>query len=355
MNMNLRIVMAAMFAVVGAVNGATAQDYYASGYGSDAVSYDKGDEYVSQAKSLEKEMATMKDNIGKGGMGCGCSAGCNGCDACQSCDTCQRPAWEFRVDLTMLRYHKTGGVQVGSDAHVGFNPELAELGFVASPRFHLRRYGDNGMFMEISYFEFNHSANTAEANSDIFLRTYTFDWIAGERFQLNEDWDVEVTGGTRIWNFTETLVDDDGGATPEYNRDNSWGYGGIVGLEARRKLGDIWLGGQWYAYGGANFAIVHGDHAYGQDRGAGVVNVRMTDENFIHTEISAGTEYSRVLDNGSEIFMRYGGQWITYQNATSQFSETTPGAAVGLPNETWSQPGADAGFGGINFSIGLYR
>jgi len=352
-----------LIAATSELGTARAQDYYDDTYSIEPVSYGttyvdaSPDAYVAQVGGLQEQIATVKGGVGVGPIGgcdCGvggcdggCDIGCDDCDVC--CDPCCRPAWQFQVDLTMLRYHKTGGVAVGSDAYVGFNPEAAELGFMASPRFHLRHYGKNDMFTEVSYFEFNHSANAQDGmGSFIAVRTYTLDAVAGERFQLNRDWDVEVTAGSRIWNFSETLVDFDAGQL-EYNRDNSWGIGGIVGLEARRQFHE-----NWYWYGGARFAIVQGDHALGFSRNGGnsVANVRLTDENFIQTELFSGTEFNRVLDSGTEIFCRVGVEWLTYENATSQFNDTAPGQQN---NERRVVPGADAGFGGMTISLGVYH
>ena len=365
---------------------AQAQDYYASAYNS-------ADAYVAQAQQLESGMATLRGNLGGdcacatcgcdpcacsscgcdpcgngccGNGCCGdgccangcCDAGCCGgcCDPCcyDSCcnncceQPCYCPAIQFWVDATLFRFHKTGGVNVGNSDQGVANEENAELGYFLSPRFNLRYYGSNGMYYQLSYFEFNHgtilSAN--DPGSSIGVRSWTLDAVAGERFMLNKYWTLDWNGGARLYDYSETAVDRDevANGNTEFNFDHSWGIGGIVGLDVSRCLGN-----GLSVYGGARFGVVHGDHTQIYNRnGAAPVNRRMLDENFIQTEISTGFEYSSFMANGTEVISKLGWEWITYENASSQFTAPTLAEAA-------RTAGADVGYGGVTFSLGFYR
>jgi len=268
------------------------------------------------------------------------SAGCESYD-CETldCDFCI-PTWEFWADLTLLRFHKTGGVQTGSDAFTDTNPEAAELGYSLSPRFHLRRYFDNGMFAEVTYFEFNHAATNNAGDGSIRVRSYTLDGHIGEQFELNSCWSLECMAGIRYLDYSEQLNDD----IDDVNLDGSRGIGGILTLALTRQLC-----GPWSLFGGTRAGIVYGDHRIMENRGL-ETNVRLTDESFVQLEAYVGVEYTRTLPNGAELYVRGSGEWISYGNVTSQFNFTAPGLAG---HELAVQPGADASFGGFSATLGL--
>ena len=365
MKSRLMVVLAAVVTMTAtATQNVGAQDYFApASYDSNPVSYNTNytttanDSYTSRIEALESEIANLRANVGtraNGGCdGCdgGCDGGCGGAGCCTSCVSvcdpyCEEefcPAWQFQADMTLLRLHKTGGVQTGSNAFVGRNPEGIELGFIASPRFTLRRYNERGMFNEIVYFEYNHSAtgNAIGGGDTIHVRNYTFDWSIGERFQLNRDWDVEFAGGSRIHNYRERLMDG-----PLFNHHQTNSVGGIFRMEASRRMGQY-----SFLYGGARFAITQGDSRIIENRGA-PTNVRLTDEHYVHLELFSGGEYVRPLGGGAEMYFRYGVEWISYEGVSSQFNGSAPGLAA---HETAVIPGADIGLGGFTISMGIYR
>ncbi len=319
---------------------AQAQDYYAS-------AYNPADAYVASTASLENDMATLRGNLGGGEDGAGCcdtgccDAGCCGAGCCDPCcgdcgcnDSC--PAVQFWVDATFLRFHKTGGVRVGNDAG-----EDAELGYFISPRFNLRFYNSNDMYWQISYFEFNHGTllTVGDPGSHIGVRSWTLDAVAGERFMLNRDWVIDWNGGARLYNYSETATDAN---EAEFNFDHSWGIGGILGIEGSRSIGN-----GLSVYGGAKLGIIHGDHTVIFRRDNVTVNRRLLDENFIHTELGTGVEYSTYTASGVEVIAKVGAEFITYENASSAFALA--------PGEVARGPGADVGYGGFTFSLGIYR
>ncbi len=310
------------------------------------------DDYVARAQSLEAEFAQVGHTIGSGccDPGCNCDNCCEsycdsccdtGCDSCCSSQSCM--AIQFWVDATMLRFHKTGGVRVGND--IG---EDAEIGYTLSPRFNLRLYNANGMYWQLSYFEFNHGTLLTgnDPGSHLGVRSWTLDAVAGERFMLNRDWVVDWNGGARLYNYSETAIDRNEVANnfTEFNFDHSWGIGGILGIEGSRSLGN-----GLSVYGGAKLGIVHGDHTQIWNRnGANVVSRRNLDNNFIHTELSTGVEYSICTAGGTEIITKLGAEFITYENASGQFTSPSTVEAV-------RSSGADVGYGGFTLSLGVYR
>ncbi len=319
---------------------ATSQDY-------DSPAYGHADTYVAQARSLEDSVATFRGNLGSSCCESDCCASCCDDGCCDSCcdDAC--PAIQFWVDATIMRFHKTGGVRVGNDPG-----EDAELGYFLSPRFNLRYYNSNGMYWQLSYFEFNHGTllTVGDPGSHLGVRSWTLDAVAGERFMLNSKWTIDWNGGARLYNYSELAVDRNelNNGNTEFSFDHSWGIGGIMGLEATRCLGN-----GLSAYGAVKLGIVHGDHTTINSRQLGTASIplsnrRLLDENFIHTEIGSGIEYSTVTRGGTEIIVKAGGEWITYENASSSFL-----AAPG--NEEIRKAGADVGYGGFTFSLGFYR
>ena len=275
--------------------------------------------------------------------GC-CDSGCDSCCGMSYCDTgCS--GVQVWVDATVLRFHKTGGVRVGNDLG-----EDAELGYFVSPRFNFRYYNPRGMYVQASYFNFNHgtllSAN--DPGSHIGVRSWTLDLVAGERFMLNRDWAIDWNAGARLYDYSEMQTDANEVANnnTEYTFNHSWGIGGIVGLEASRMLGK-----GWSVYGGAKFGIVQGDHTVIYNRNATApVNRRFLDENFIQTELFSGVEYSRHTVGGIEMIAKLGFEWITYENASTSYIGLSPANA-----EHRQVPGADVGYGGPTLSLGFYR
>lgn len=308
---------------------------------------------LDRMEELEAEVASLRRELLVGG-------GCDGC-ADKGCGSCGidnigkayacGPRIDFRMDVTLLRFHKTGGVQTGSDMHTGKNPELVELGFIASPRFNLRFYRPNGMFVEASFFQFNHSAQGAGMDA-LTVNAYTFDLKFGQDIKIDDNWTMTWTGGPRRFRYEERLVDAD---ELEFNVDSSKGIGGVVSLFAKRRIGPGLLIGRvlqgWdrQLFGGATFAIVHGDHRIRENRGV-PTDIRFTDENWIQMEIATGTEMTRTLANGAEIYFRWGVEWITYENASSQFAGNEPGLGM---HENSVEPGADVGFGGFTAALGF--
>ena len=349
MTLHIRTAIAAILFI--AIGGATirAQDSLVPIY--DFAAVDAQTAVLDRMQELEAEVASLRHELLFAGDCTGCDdKGCGGCGTDggkfgKGYDSCQ-PTIEFWIETTLLRFHKTGGVQTGSDMFTGTNPEAIELGFIASPYVHLRWYRPGGLFIEGAFFHFNHS--TVRGLDSIQINTYFLDFRFGQKFQVAEDWWIEWTGGPRRFKYEETLVDG-----TLFNKDVTQGVGGMVSLFAGRPIAG-WLskrlGFRQELYGGAIFAIVHGDHSINENRLPNITNINMTDENFIQLELSTGTEWIRTMGNGGEMFLRWGVQWITFENVSSQFNNAAPGV---LNHEGNVAPGADVGFGGFNATLGF--
>ncbi len=287
------------------------------------------DSYETRISELETELASLRNSMQPGAM----------TDDADFASGSSGPAWVAEFELLFLRPHKGQGVRIGQ----GFFDD-AEFEFEASPRIMVGRVGDEGLGWRLRWFDFQHGADARERGGSILtIDTYTVDWEIFERFQLNEVWDIEVFGGSRYIGYEEDHRDNF--PLPTRRSVTSWGWGGIVGMEARKKTGR-----NWSFYGRMRFALIGGDRwVNNAPRNTGITlsNRKYLDYWSPQIEISTGTEYSRILDNGTEVFFRWGGEWITYYNITANYP-FRPGALT-------MQDADDVGFGGFGFSFGFYR
>ena len=279
------------------------------------------------------------------GDSCGCgdmlaSPSWNACGDCcydDCCDPCCDGAGGIgffgEAEVLFLRYHRADGVRVGGDAG-----DEAEFDFDPAMRYTAGLIGPGGMGARIRYFDYDHTAVTADGAGQIGVDLWNIDIEAFEAFALNDVWALEVSGGIRFTNFREQMLD-----AVELD-DRTVGVdavGGIVGLEARRATG---LG---VLYARSRFAIIQGDkQLFNADTGAIVQQEELLDVTTSVLELAIGSELNYQLGNGAVLFGRSGLEWQHYNELSSAFDQG------GNIESFWDGDSA-VGLGGFTFAAGV--
>ncbi len=321
---------------------AESDGYVAPVYGISTV-----DSYDSRIQSLEKEIASLRDQLGNVGD-CGCDAACGACDSC-CCDSSGCGLY-VQAEALLIAYHRADGMRVGSGPwdHVNSSFNLA-------PRLSIGYINCSGTGFRVRWFDYNHSEETAADIDGEFLSVDTFnlDLELFDEIWLNCKWSVELSGGYRMNNFEELMVDagtDE--ATARYRANFGQSQGGIFGIVAKHH------GCRGTLYAGLRGSILMGDRSFFNSEAAPTSaqfdGVRLGDVVQSIWEISIGYEHSWCCGNGSLAFIRLGAEWQQWENFTGAFNNPAPGGGGGQPEEYFAGP-SDVGFGGIVASFGITR
>jgi hypothetical protein len=179
--------------------------------------------------------------------------------------------------------------------------------------------------------------------------TYTIDIEAFDRICLNEKWSFEISGGVRYNEFGESIFSEPGTPNAATRLTYYSGWGGVLGLEAKRSLGC----GSWYAR--ARGAIMSDNKSvqYTQPSNGVDQNARLLDMTLGMTELSFGYEMSRILRSCTIVRARVGYEWQNWFNYSESYSDMAmlfgalPPGIVGGPS--------DVGFNGITFMASIER
>jgi hypothetical protein len=274
---------------------------------------------------------------------CGCgdmlaSPSWNACGDCcydNCCDPCGGAGgigFFGEAEVLFLRYHRADGVRVGSDAG-----DQAEFDFDPAMRYTAGLIGPGGLGARIRYFDYDHTAVSADGLGQIGVDLWNIDIEAFEAFALNDVWALEVSGGIRFTNFREQMLEAD---DLEDRRIGVDAVGGIVGLEARRATG---LG---VLYARSRFAIIQGDKQLFNSAGGTLTqSVELLDVTSSVLELAIGSELNYQLGNGAVLFGRSGLEWQHYNELSSAFDFVT--------SESFWDGDSAVGFGGFTFAAGV--
>jgi hypothetical protein len=284
--------------------------------------------------------------------GCGHDGDDCGCDDCVDgiCDsTCGCGGFYGSAELLLFKYYRADGVRAGSFNNVPpATTDDIKFDYNTSPRLTVGFVGDSGIGGRIRYWEYAQAGTPVFPASGVAMTvdTYNIDVEMFERVQVSDCWDLELSGGMRYNEFDETMSD----PVPSSLRQNSFtGYGGIVGLEAIRKLGS-----RARTYGRARFGIMQDDHIVSNQPGPGAVqNAILRDSTNSMLEIAMGMEWNRVTSSGSLVFGRIGYEWQHWTNFSTSFTPVTT-TPPGNPQASFAGQ-SDIGFGGVAFALGVER
>lgn len=181
------------------------------------------------------------------------------------------------------------------------------------------------------------------AGEGLGVETYNLDFEVFETFNLSCNWAVELSGGLRYNDFTESMINSGGVEDRQISVD---GWGLMTGAEARRK---VWLGS---AYGRIRGAVMLTDkHLYNELSGGGITqNIVLNDVTAGMLELGIGYELDHMLANGSVVFGRIGLEYQYWWDYSNAFTVSNP---IDADDESfWAGP-AGAGFGGLVLSMGM--
>jgi hypothetical protein len=263
------------------------------------------------------------------------------CDAC--CDPCCDPCCSSggivaTAEATFFRYHRADGVRVGTNQ----NNDEVEFDFEISPRITVGWVGADGFGARVRWWDYDHTAPSV-AGEPLTVDTYLVDVELFDTIQLNCNWALEVSGGLRFNEFTETM-NDTGDAQVRVN--DFSGFGGLVGMELKRCLDN-----NSALFVRVRGAILMDDKFIRND--ANVPNtVTLLDSTQGMVELALGYEYHQDLGYGAVLFARATAEWQNWFNYSSAFEDTTDVATADA--QDFGAP-SDVGFGGFAFAVGVTR
>jgi len=254
----------------------------------------------------------------------------------------------FESEVLFFRYHRADGVRAGSFNN--FPPAVTDdvqFDHAASPRFTLGYVADNGLGFRVRAWDYDQTGGAVFPGTGVSMAvdTFTIDLEIFEDIQLNDCWSLELSGGVRYNDFTETMIDPI--PAGQFRQNAFSGYGGILGVEATRSLGG-W--GGLYARGRAG--ILMDDKFVRNVRGPGTPNqvAVLTDSVLGQTEIALGYEATRYVGN-SLFTLRAGYEWQQWHNYSTAF---TPVTSTPPANPPASFAGlSDVGFAGFTAMLGF--
>jgi hypothetical protein len=231
----------------------------------------------------------------------------------------------FDCELTLLRYHQSGGV-LASDS------QFAEFGFEPAPRFTLGYELNDGLGTRLRYWFFDQTATT-DLGTAYRIDTYYLDLEAYQRIDLSVCTSLEVSGGLRLNELTQG---DSLGLASSFT-----GVGGTVGLQGVRRFNN-----GWSLYARGRLSVVQGDDkVMGLGGFAQTISLPYSEPDATHyqTEIGIGAKWSRCLWNGSTLTLGFGGEWQQWADSVVGRDGFGNGEIVLV----------DAGFGGVVLNAGL--
>lgn len=262
---------------------------------------------------------------------CSCGTNC-GTLLCDS-NPCKGGGLLFQAETLFMKYNRADGVRVGDGAN-----EDVDWDYDITPRITLGYVTDSGLGFRTRFWEFDHGQQSEGGGNEFLdVDTFNIDFELFERFSLTSCWDVELSGGMRYNQFEEHMRDL---GQDRINRFNGWG--GIVGIEATRKLS-----GRSGMYGRLRQAVLVDDKMVQNEGLLLPVREDLRDVTVGMTELALGWEYRRAFAGNSMLTFRSGYEWQNWQNFSSSF--TGPVAPVAGAS-TFSGP-ADVGFDGFTLSL----
>lgn len=277
------------------------------------------------------------------------------CDDCGKCDDCCAGSYGggffASAEMLFFKYMKADGVRAGNFSNnPSFGDDSVTFDYSATPRLTFGYAGAGGLGIRARYWEFDQrgDARFPPTGAAMGVDTWLLDVEVFERVQMNDCWDVEISGGLRYNEFEEVLTD----PIPLGNRLNAFdGWGGVLGLEARRSLR---LGSMFVRARGAILQdgdkVVRNFGAAAPATGA-TQDALLTDVTHSALELAIGYEVARETRFGLA-FMRLGYEWQEWDNYSTHYtlvttSPTNPGASYSGP--------ADIGFSGFTLGFGIER
>jgi hypothetical protein len=241
----------------------------------------------------------------------------------------------FEAEATVFRYYRADGVRTVSDD----NSRNFSFDLKAAPRFTVGYVAPNGIGIRARWWEFSQRqiADAPNPGDFIDVDTYNIDVELFHDMELNDIFDMEISGGVRYNEFSEELRD---ALNPGDRFLNEFdGIGLLAALEFRAHL---------YC----NSAV------FSRVRAAGVVGDKYVQDNTGNTqlndtvqgmyELTAGYEYSRTLQSGAIFFAEVAGELQHWQNFSSGYEDLNSSRDFG------GSP-ADVGFAGVVLSAGIRR
>ena len=244
--------------------------------------------------------------------------------------------WIAIGELTFFRYHRADGVRAGTSI---LGTDDAEFDFEAAPRVTVGYQGADGLGLRARWWDYHHTAEkfgpSIGPNNGITVETYTIDLELYDTIQLNSVWTAEISAGIRVNEFEEVMRE-----FLAYRENDFEGWGGVVGLELKRCLGEGLA-----AYARVRGAILMDDKQVINFNLANIQNDLLLDTTQGMLEIALGFEANWDLDYNTVAFARFGGEWQNWYNYSSSFDATLGEDAFGGPS--------DVGFGGVTASLGF--
>jgi hypothetical protein len=231
----------------------------------------------------------------------------------------------FRVDLAFLRYHQSGGVRDSRPAAPGTG---AEFDFNFAPRYTLGWEFSDGLGVRANYWRFDESEPTFDGTSFVGIEAQTFDLELYRRVCLMPGTSIEVFGGFRWVQFTQT---DGQGLNYDFS-----GMGATVGIEGSQSL-CCW--GRVYAR--ARWSIIMGDATLASSGALDDAVMVFTDNESTQTELALGWDNCCRVCNCANLVYGFGLEWHQWSDAAIAADQGGEGALY------------DAGWAGFVFRVGL--
>lgn len=200
----------------------------------------------------------------------------------------------FNIENTFMRYSQEGGVADIDGDHGHFSLDY-------TPRFELGILFYQGLGIRGRFWDYSADATTID-NGTIDVDTYYWDVEFFQQFQPTEKTKIEFALGIRQMNFNQTITE----TTPQFITGEFDGWGGTIGLEARRTL----FYGNLYARG--RFSILIGDHEIILT-GTPIAFIA-SDSNVYQTELAFGYQFNIPIGDRFKINMNLGGEWQNWSN-----------------------------------------
>ena len=242
----------------------------------------------------------------------------------------------FEAEATVFRYYRSAGIRtVRSPNSRNFSFDLK-----AAPRFTVGYVAPNGIGIRARWWEFEQQqiADAPNPGDFIDVDTYNIDLELFHDMELNDIFDMEISGGMRYNEFVEELHDATNPADRFLNEFN--GFGLIGALEFR---GHLWCNSAVFSR--IRVAGVVGDKFVVDNSGS---PVELNDTVQGMYELAAGYEYSRTLQSGAILFAEVAAELQHWQNFSSGYEDLNGARDFG------GSP-TDVGFAGVVFSAGIRR
>ena len=297
--------------------------------------------------------------------GAGCDTGCCDTGCCEDvcCDACCDPcapsgSFIFMAEALFLKYHRADGARVGYGAN-----ETAEFDLEFSPRLTAGYMGANGLGIRGRWWLYDHSASVPETDGGALgVDTWNLDIELVQALNLGRCVTLEISGGLRYNDFTETMTDIQGANNGIFDdaRSNQFdGFGLVLGAEVIANAYD-----GINVYGRIRYATLMDDKTVSNNsliNGGSELfpqNVVLRDVVVGQLELAAGIELARQTSMGNAFF-RFGVEYQTWYDYSTEFAlaDVPTLGPIGFPGNFLEFLGgpSNVGFGGITVAAGLSR